>query len=78
MPKLTVDLYRCNAEEWADLSYRDALQIKIEKAGDAKLYYKSLAEAVDIKFGREYDEIVHKYVASDEAMMFNKYMLNEI
>jgi len=74
--KKTLELYRCKANLWHDLSYMDALDTRIHQAKKAMAYYKSLADVTD-KSTKKYDEYVALYIASEKAVKYNLKYLKE-
>ena len=76
--KLTWDLYRCSPNEWAQLSWKYALEVRISKATQAKAYYKKKADSLDDKFGTEYTKLLKLYAASNKARLFNISLQNEV
>jgi len=70
----TREIYRCNASEWKNFSYIQALEFKIIKATKAKKYYKSLASVADIGTNK-YEEYCKLYEQSDKAIKFLTYEL---
>lgn len=75
--KNTFDLYRCDSSEWSDLRWKDALKVRIEKATEAKDYYRVTAKKLNPKFGNEYNKLLNLYRASDKARLFNISILEE-
>ncbi len=79
MKHKTFELYRVEATEWANLPYRDALELRIHYAELAKQYYKSLADVIGDKFRSEsYIKLIEQVKDSQDAKHFNQVMLNEI
>ena len=77
--KNTIDLYRCDAKEWAELSYKGALLLRIHLAQEAMLHYKSTADAIEEKLhSKEYYELITRFRDSEKAVEWNKIMLKEI
>jgi len=77
--KTTQNLYRCDAKEWANMSYKEALEFRIHLAELAMLHYKSTADAIKEKLHSvEYYELVAKFRDSEKAVEWNKIMLGEI
>ena len=73
----TFELYRCNADAWSHLTWKNALRARIHKAEQAKIYYRSFANLLDNKTGPGYNHIVKLYQASDKARLFNIAALEE-
>lgn len=75
----TWDLYRCSPLLWAGLEYEDALEFRIEKAEEAKLYYKTEGRKYhwlnDSEIFKSYTD---KYLKSQKAVDFNRELLDEI
>lgn len=63
--KNTFDLYRCSPLLWAGLEYEDALHFRIEKAEEAKKYYRIKKD-------------IDKYQDSEDAIEWNRKFLEEI
>ncbi len=74
----TQDLYRCYSEEWAELSWRKALLLRVKKAREAKDYYRIKAGKVKDRQSKEYIALTRRYNASQRAAIFNEDMLEEI
>ncbi len=73
----TFDLYRCYSKEWSDLSWRNALLLRIKKAREAKDYYRIKASKIKDRQSSEYAKLVRRYNASNRAAIFNEDMLQE-
>lgn len=76
--KNTFDLYRCSPLLWAGLEYEDALDFRIEKAAQAKIYYREEARKVMSKDDKEYTKLVDLYADSDDAIKWNRKFIEEI
>ncbi len=77
--KTTFSLYRVEATEWANLPYRDALELRIHYAELAKRYYKSLADVIGDKFRSEsYIGLIKNVKDSEDAKHWNEVFLAEI
>lgn len=73
--KNTFDLYRCHQLEWKNLKYVDALKFRVDKASEAMNYYRGLAKSEDIN---EYIKYKKMYINSEDAMNFNRKLLEEL
>ncbi len=76
--KSTWDLYRCSPEEWSQLPWKYALEVRISKATQAKAFYKKEADLLDSKFTTEYTKFLKLYNASNKARLFNISLLSEV
>ena len=65
MTHTTLQLYRQPAILWANLPYKEALELRIELARKAMDYYRSTLDE-------------DAYVASEKAMNFNRELLGEL
>ena len=73
----TKTLYRCNPSQWENMSYKDALHNRVEKAYEAAMYYKALADVAD-KHTDKYHEYLELYKQSMKARIFNIERLAEL
>ncbi len=78
MNKKTFTLYRSHAIEWADLPYKEALELRIIKAQGAMDYYRKFASLLTSKTSDEYDRYVALYNDSGKARDWNITLLQEI
>ncbi len=78
MKKQTFTLYRSHAIEWAELSYREALEFRIMKAQEAMDYYRNFASLLTSKTSEEYHRYVALYNDSSRARDWNITLLQEI
>lgn len=78
MKHTTFELYRCSPLLWAGLEYEDALKFRIEKALEAKIYYRIEAKKLNNIDEKNFKYLVKCYENSDEAVEWNRKFLQEI
>ncbi len=77
--KNTIDLYRCDAKEWAELSYKGALLLRIHLAQEAMAHYKRTADAIEEKLhSKEYYALIERFRDSEKAVAWNTSFLEEV
>lgn len=82
MTHKTFDLYRCSPLQWSNLPYEDALHCRIDAATAAKDYYREASREFSKVWSHENHEALNElsalYVASDDAIKWNRRFLEEI
>jgi len=63
--KTTFELYRQPSKNWADLPYKEALELKVMYARKAMYYYRKNSQ-------------ITGYQASEKALNFNRELLEEL
>ena len=77
MEMSTRTLYRCSPKRWDGMTYKEALHDRVEKAYEAAMYYKSLADIAD-KHTDKYREYLELYSRSMKAREFNIDRITEL
>ncbi len=74
----TFNLYLCDARDWQNMTWKEALIYRITKAKQAMAFYKLESERFISKNPIKYKEFADKFKKSENAKAFNEELLEEV